>query len=111
MRGQRLPARSVKPGYVLSEEMEERGWSQVDFAERTNLPVSFVGEIIDGEREITSDIAAAIASALGTSSELWLNLESAYRQGLVHGRRMSSVSRSKPDLAVREERKTYHSAS
>jgi len=67
------------PGALLEEELVERGWSQVDFAEILGRPVKMVNEVIAGKRAITPETAQGFAKALGTSAEFWLNLENQYR--------------------------------
>lgn len=73
------PARAVKPGDILREELDERGWTQKDFAEIIGRPVQVVNEVISGKKSITPETACLIAAALSTSPQLWLNLESSYR--------------------------------
>ena len=71
-------------GEVLADELEARGWSQVEFAEILGRPAQFVSEIISGKKEITRESATQIAAALGTSAELWLTMQDRYylwRQG------------------------------
>jgi HTH-type transcriptional regulator/antitoxin HigA len=65
-------------GEFLADELEARGWTQAEFAEVVGRPPQFVSEIISGKKEITRESAAQIAAALGTSTELWLNLQDAY---------------------------------
>ncbi|MBZ2198467.1 HigA family addiction module antitoxin [Occultella gossypii] len=65
-------------GEHLSDELEARGWTQVEFAEILGRPTQFVSEIIQGKKEITRESAAQIAAALGTSAEFWLNLQDSY---------------------------------
>lgn len=67
------------PGEILREELDAREWSQTDFAEILGRPVKLVNEIIGGKRAITPETAQGIADALGTSAELWMNLESQYQ--------------------------------
>lgn len=71
-------AEAFPAGEFLAEELEVRGWSQQDFASILGRPVQFVSEIITGKREITRESAAQIGAALGTSAELWLNLQDTY---------------------------------
>lgn len=73
------PAEAFAPGEFLLEELEERGWSQSDFAAITGKNLSLIYGIIKGTRPITIDTARAFADALGTSAEYWLNLEASYR--------------------------------
>ncbi len=75
-----LEAAEVFPaGEYLRDELDERGWSVTEFAEVLARPVQVVSEILYGKREFTTDTALAIGDALGTSPELWLNLQTNYR--------------------------------
>jgi HTH-type transcriptional regulator/antitoxin HigA len=76
---ERRPAEVFPPGVYLQEEIEARGWIQSEFAEIIGKPPALVNEIIKAKRAITPDTAQAIAAALGTSAELWLNLEAAHQ--------------------------------
>ena len=80
------------PGEYLHDELEARGWSQLDLADITRLPAPTISQIITGKKAVTASIAILLGQALGTSAELWLNLESVYRL-----RRMPA-----PDPAVEE---------
>lgn len=66
-------------GEYLRDELEERGWTVTEFAQILDRPVQAVSEILNGKKEITTETAIALAEALGTSAELWLNLQTAYR--------------------------------
>lgn len=70
---------AVPPGDILKEELEARGWSQVEFAEILGLSPRLVSEIISAKRAITPATAKAIGAAFGTSAQVWLNLEAAYQ--------------------------------
>ncbi len=87
------------PGEFLKDELEARNWSQTEFAEIIGRPVRLVNEIIAGKKSITPETAMQLAAALGTSAEMWMNLESQYqlsrlrestsaiqRKALLHGR-------------------------
>jgi HTH-type transcriptional regulator/antitoxin HigA len=73
------------PGAILEEELEARGWSQVELASILGRPVKVVNDIIAGRRAITPETAIGLAGALGTSAELWMNLESRYQLAKVKG--------------------------
>jgi HTH-type transcriptional regulator/antitoxin HigA len=73
------PVEVFPPGEFLREELEERGWTQVDLAEILGRPAQLVNEIISGKRGITPETAKGLGAAFGTSAELWLNLEQAYK--------------------------------
>src|SRR6266536_2027805 len=71
-------AEAFPAGEFLAEELEARGWTQAEFADILGRPAQFVSEIIAGKKEITRESAAQIGAALGTSAEMWLNLQDAY---------------------------------
>ncbi|MEA2704305.1 MAG: HTH-type transcriptional regulator / antitoxin HigA [Actinomycetota bacterium] len=73
------PAETFSPGEFLRDELAERGWSEAEFADILGRPAQAVSEILNGKKEITTETAVAIGAALGTSAELWLNLQSAFR--------------------------------
>jgi plasmid maintenance system antidote protein VapI len=62
------PAEGYSPGEYLDDELVVRGWTLAGFAERIGLPASVIKEIINGDREITSDIALAFSAGFGTSA-------------------------------------------
>jgi HTH-type transcriptional regulator/antitoxin HigA len=72
------PAEAFHPGEYLRDELEERGWTEKEFAEILARPVQAVSEILNGRKQIVADTALALAEALGTSPDLWLNLQTAY---------------------------------
>lgn len=71
-------AEAFPAGGYLADELEARGWTQAEFAEILGRPSQFVSEIVSGKKEITRESAAQIGAALGTSTELWLNLQDSY---------------------------------
>ena len=79
----RVPAEAFTPGEFLREELEERGWTQEEFAAIIGRPTTLVNQIVLGKRAITPEAAAEIGAALGVDAQYWLNLESAYRLWLV----------------------------
>lgn len=72
-------AEIFSPGDFLSEELEARDWSQIEFAEIIGRPTTLVSGIITGKKQITPDTAIQLGDALGTGAELWMNLESQYQ--------------------------------
>ena len=87
------PAEAFPPGEFLREELAERGWAEGEFAEIIGRPVQAVSEILNGKKEITPETAVAIGAALGTSAELWVNLQASYR---LYQARSSEASRVRP---------------
>ncbi|MFV8395396.1 HigA family addiction module antitoxin [Corynebacterium hindlerae] len=65
-------------GEILAEELNTRGLSLAQLAENTGLTAEFVSEVISGEKELTKESATQIGAALGTSGDMWLNLQDSY---------------------------------
>jgi HTH-type transcriptional regulator/antitoxin HigA len=74
-----IPAQAFSPGEFLRDELEARGWSQIEFAEIIGRPPRVVNEIIAGKRGISPETAHEFAAAFGTSAQLWMNLDTAYQ--------------------------------
>ena len=73
------PAHAFPPGEYLRDELEERGWTVTEFAEIIGRPVQAVSEILNAKKAITAETALAVSEALGTTPEVWLNLQTRYR--------------------------------
>lgn len=88
-----IPAVVPPPGDTIRAELEARGWSQRKFAALIHRPVQAVNEVIRGRRQITAEMALALAEAFSTSAELWMGLEGRYRLHLArqHRRRTASA--------------------
>jgi HTH-type transcriptional regulator/antitoxin HigA len=76
------PFRPVIPGHILRREIEARGWTQKDLADKVGRPYQAINEIIHGRKQITAVTALAFSRVLGTSAEFWMNLETNYRLDL-----------------------------
>lgn len=63
------------PGEFLREELDERGWSQRDFAYILGVPEQTVNLILGGKRGISPDMAKALGEALDVSAEYFANLQ------------------------------------
>lgn len=65
------------PGMILLEDfLKPLGITQVGLADHLGVPVQRINELIRGKRGVTPETAWLLASALGTTPELWLNLQS-----------------------------------
>ena len=84
----------VSPGSVLEEEVEYRGMTQKELAERMGRPTQIINEIILGREAITGKMANELQEALCVSAQFWLNLETAYRKTIA--RQKASMSPPAP---------------
>jgi addiction module HigA family antidote len=70
------PPNPIHPGQMLLEEfLVPAALSQRAFARSLGWTVAKLNELVNGKRGITADSALDLAAQLGTSPELWLNLQ------------------------------------
>jgi antitoxin HigA-1 len=70
------PNNPIHPGEMLREEfLVPKGVSQRTFAAELGWTAAKLNELLTGKRGITADSALDLAEALGTSAELWMNLQ------------------------------------
>lgn len=90
--------RPVTPGEILLEEfLKPLGVTQTAFAERIGVTYPRLNEIANGKRGVTPDTALRFARALGTTAELWLNLQQVVDlYDALHGKGARDIERIKP---------------
>ncbi|MBI4322302.1 MAG: HigA family addiction module antidote protein [Chloroflexi bacterium] len=91
----RKVAEVFPPGDYIKEELEARGWTQIELAEILGRSPRMVNEIICAKRGITPDTAKGLGNAFGTGAQVWLNLESAYRLSRAHEQDESVARRAR----------------
>ena len=70
------------PGDTIADLLEERGWSQVELAQRTGYSTKHVNQLLKGEAAITQETAIKLEKVLGSTARFWLGLEAQYREQL-----------------------------
>ncbi len=70
--------RPVHPGEILGEELEELGMSVDALANALDIPADRITAILEGKRGISADTALRLSRYLGTTPQLWLNLQKAF---------------------------------
>jgi antitoxin HigA-1 len=60
---------------LLEEYLKPAGITQVALAAKMGVPIQRVNGIIAGRRAVTAETAILLSRALGTTPELWLNLQ------------------------------------
>lgn len=78
----RTPAETFPPGEYQCDELDERGWTVTGFADMIGQPAHAVSEILNASQPLTPETAHSFSDALGTSPDLWLNLQAAYTRCL-----------------------------
>ncbi len=63
------------PGEVLRDMWEDLGLTQDEFSKVLGVSRQTVAQLLGCRRNISADMAHRLARALGTSAELWMNLQ------------------------------------
>ncbi len=69
---------TIHPGEILQDILEDRGITQSQLAKHIKVEPGVINLICRGKRGISAVMAKKLARALGTDSELWVNLQSSY---------------------------------
>ncbi|MDA9981532.1 HigA family addiction module antitoxin [Gammaproteobacteria bacterium] len=70
--------RPIHPGEVLRDELNELEMSANAFAEALGVPANRISAILKGQRGVTADTALRLSRYLGTTPQVWLNLQKAF---------------------------------
>jgi len=77
-----MPIKNPKPmhpGQVLAEVyMKELDLNQSTMAARIGCAHRKINEIVNGKRGISADFAIDLERTLGTSAEMWVNMQASY---------------------------------
>ena len=74
---------ATPPGATIREQLKDRGMSQKEFAARMDLSEKHVSKLINGEVQLTPEVAVRLEMVLGIPARFWNNLEAIYREKLV----------------------------
>lgn len=72
------PAYPTHPGEILKDEVEYRGLSQRELAERMGIGYSVLNEILNARRPITEKTALLFEAALGVEAEPLMRMQMRY---------------------------------
>lgn len=96
-----LPGRNgmppMHPGEFLKNlYLDQMGISVNKLAERMGVTAARVNEIVRGKRGITADTALRLGKVLGTTAQLWLNLQNTYEVRLIETSEDQTISNLQP---------------
>ena len=76
---------ATPPGATIREQLSDRGMSQKEFAVRMDMSEKHISKLINGEVQLTPEVAVRLEVVLGIPAKFWNNLEALYREKLVKG--------------------------
>ena len=70
--------RTIHPGEILQDELNELGVVPSEFARQIDVPPNRISQIISGKRSITADTALRFGHWFGVEPLFWINLQSQF---------------------------------
>jgi len=74
---------ATPPGATIKEQLVYRNMSQKEFAFRMDMSEKHISRLINGEVQLTADMAMRLEMVLGLPAHFWNNLEMIYREKLI----------------------------
>ena len=75
---------ATPPGETIKEQLQDRGMQQKEFAVRMNLSEKHVSRLINGDVQLTPDMAVKLEMVLAVPAAFWNKLEAIYREKLAN---------------------------
>ena len=79
------------PGDTILDILEEKNWTQSEFARRAGYTAKHVSQMIRGKAAITEDTALRLERFLGGSARFWLALEAEHREETARSGKLNSL--------------------
>ena len=77
------------PGQYIGDIIDDMEISQNEFAARMGTTAKTLSKLINGQANISNDLAKKLSVMLGTSVEVWQNLQNTYDQKLLEIQQVS----------------------
>lgn len=84
----------IHPGRFLADELDALGMSVPEAAKTLHVPANRIYQILKGQRALTADTALRLSQWLGTSAEMWLNLQKLYELRLAEKQAGERIKRT-----------------
>lgn len=96
MRGDSTMVRSrtyiaTPPGATIKEQLAERGMSQKEFSARMDMSEKHISKLINGDVQLTPDMAVRLEVVLGIPAQFWCKLEAVYREKFIKVKEENSM--------------------
>ena len=72
------PFRFTHLGEIVKDELEDRGISQREFAERIGMSYSVLNELLNAHRPLTTNTALLFEAALGLPADVLMRIQTKY---------------------------------
>lgn len=86
---------AIPPGETIREQLEDRGISQRNFAQKIGYTEKHISNLLNGKTELSHEAAHRLEMVLGIPATYWMSLEASYRDTLI---KVSQENQSEADL-------------
>lgn len=88
----------IHPGEMIRDELEARGLTEKELADKMGVSCSAFSEMLDGKKPVTTEYALMLEALLGVKASIWLGLQADYdmqkaREDKKFMRRLDSLRR------------------
>lgn len=88
------PNWASSPGATIADFIADKRLSVGDLARSLGIEDDDASRLLDGDAEITEEVANKLSKAIGSTSRFWMEREARYREGLI---RLKEVDNSEPN--------------
>lgn len=88
------------PGYYIKDIIKDMDLTQEEFAIRLGITPKELGELLSGKMKLSTNIATKLSEILGTSVEVWLNLEKSYKEKIEEIERTKHMTKKSENLEL-----------
>lgn len=74
---------ATPPGATIKEQLSDRGMNQKEFSARMDMSEKHISKLINGDVQLTPEMAVRLEMVLGVPAKFWNNLEAIYREKLI----------------------------
>lgn len=87
------------PGYYISDLINELEMTQEEFAKRLKITPKNLSDLINAKASISENIAKNLSLMLGTSVDVWIDLQKKYEQKALEIKALQAIREEEKDLA------------
>ncbi len=88
---------AIPPGVTIKEQLVDRGMKQKEFAVRMGMSEKHISKLINGDVQLTIEMARKLEMVLGAPTQFWCNLEAIYREDIAKVKEEESMDE---DVAI-----------
>lgn len=74
---------ATPPGATIKEQLIDSGMKLDEFAVRMEMSEKQISDLLNGDAQMTLDVAKRLELVLGPPASFWSNLEAIYREKLL----------------------------